>query len=316
MRFLATLLFYLLILSPFQQIYTKEDDHLQLAKDSENPLAKLTALPVRLNIYPHVTAAAGGDPTTGFPGAGSTTGSTQKAKNSPWRPIDLFSDEAPPEKFRGTLNTIDINPVVPISITERQYLLLRWQQAISFAENVYEPHSYQNGLGDANPSFAYAYAFTKDLFLGLGGALVIPTATTHFLGQGKWSAGPAITGVWAPGRFVMGFLAQNIFSFAGPRGRPDINIMTIQPGFSYNFDHGWFLSSQPYIIANWNNPPGQKWTIPIGGGIGKLIKTGSQPLTIALAVYWYPVKPNGGPDYSVRISLKYLFPQVEKKNGS
>jgi hypothetical protein len=316
MHFMMVSLLCILLLFQFEDGFAQEGDNLQLAKNSENPLAKLAVVPIRLNIYPNVTAAAGGSPTTGFPNITTSTIKAAAKVNAivPFSSIPL--PPPPPEKFKGTLNTFDLNPAIPVELTEKQYLLLRWQQAISFAEDVYAPHSFQNGLGDANPSIDWVYAFTNDLMLGLGGAIVVPTATTHFLGMGKWCGGPSFTGIWTPGKWVVGGIAQNIFSFAGPSGRPDVNIMTIQPLVNYNFDHGWFLSSNPYIIANWNNPPGQKWTIPVGGGIGKLFTLDKQPMTFSLTAYWYPVKPTGGPDYSIRVTLQYLFPQDQKKKGS
>lgn len=338
MRCLYFLLLNVFLFSLFQYSFAKEDDNLKLAKDSQNPLAKLAVVPIRLNVYPHVTAAAGGSPTTGFPGAkGIRTARTLRKTNvAPGIPRGLYDTSSlpsvdsssfyssssvpplPPPPFHGTLNTFDINPTLPVTLGERQYLLLRWQQAVSFAENVYEYHGLNNGFGDANPSMDYAYAFTDDLLLGLGIALVVPTATDPFLGQGKWSGGPSITGVWSPGKFVVGGIAQNIFSFGGPRGRPAVNIMTFQPLINYNFDHGWYLTSNPYIIANWNNPPRDKWTIPVGGGVGKLFKIGEQPMTFSVTAYWYPVKPIGAPNYSWRFTLQYLFPQEDekKKKGS
>lgn len=306
MPYLAILLFNMLLLLHFQHSYAKEDD-LALAKKAQNPLANMTVIPIRLNIYPNVRGDSGGYSTTAFPHthAGPESSSSYDPYSSSFPP--------PPEHFRGTLNGYDINPTMPITIVKGQYLLLRWQQAIKFAVDVYQPHSTQNGLGDANPSIDYAYAFSDNLIIGAGGAFVIPTATNHFLGQGKWSAGPSITGVWSPGRWVVGVRAENVFSFAGPSGRPDINIMTIQPLVNYNLDDGWYLTSNPYWIANWNNSNRDKWTLPIGGGLGKLFTLGNQPMTFAAAVYWYPIKPTGGPEYSVRITLQYLFPQDDKK---
>lgn len=319
MRYVTLLLLHLFLLAQFQPCTGKEGDNLQLAKESENPLAKLAVVPIRLNIYPNVngTGLLGG-PVTGS----SSTSSLKGPKGKPLTSCDLYSKSSksllpppppPPKPFKGTLNTYDINPTYPIALSKKEYLLLRWQQAISFAEDVYAPHSSQNGLGDANPSVYYVYAVTNNLMLGVGPAIVIPTATTHFLGLGKWCLGPSVTGVWTPGRWVVGGIAQNIFSVAGAGSRPDLNIMTIQPLVNYNFDHGWFFTSNPYWIANWNNPKRDKWTIPIGGGFGKLFTLGKQAMTFSVAVYGYPVKPTGGPDYSIRLTLQYLFPQEQKK---
>jgi hypothetical protein len=42
---------------------------------------------------------------------------------------------------------------------------------------------------------------------------------------------------------------------------------------------GWYLTTQPIITANWNSTAasGSVWTIPFGGGVGRIMKLGMQP---------------------------------------
>lgn len=305
MSFRILILCHVLLLLTSHVCNAKEDDDLSLAKKAQNPLAKMIIIPIRHNVYPSVR---------GDPGNSSTFSLVKPAQNT-GKHHHHHCPPPPPPHFRGTLNGYDVNPTMPISVGKNQYILLRWQQSVKLAHNVYEYHTTQNGLGDANPSIDYAYAFSDNLIIGAGAALVFPTATNHFLGQGKWSGGPSITGVWSPGRWVIGVRAENVFSFAGPSGRPDINIMTIQPLVNYNFDHGWYLTSNPYWTANWNRPSREKWTIPIGGGLGKLFMISKQPMTFSVGAYWYPIKPPGAPKWSVRMTLQYLFPVDDKKKG-
>jgi len=71
-----------------------------------------------------------------------------------------------------------------------------------------------------------------------------------------------------PGNWVLGFLANNIWSFAGDNDRQDVNQFLFQYFINYNFQGGWYLTCAPIYTANWKADDGDKWTIPIGGGGG------------------------------------------------
>jgi hypothetical protein len=238
---------------------------LDLVKASQNPLANLAGVPFRLNIYPNVTANPGGSPTTGA-GPNPVTG---------------------PQK--GPLSTVDINPVMPFQLDHGWLLLARLKQPVSLANDVYQPNSRQFGLGDANPSVYLTPGPWGAVTLGFGGAMQLPTATNGYLGQGKWAAGPALVGMWTPGPFLLGALVQNLWSFAGQADRPSLNTFNIQPMFSYSLCDGWFIQSQPFITIDWTAPRGQRFSVPVGGSLGKLMIIGSQALTLTAGAFAYPV---------------------------
>jgi hypothetical protein len=72
--------------------------------------------------------------------------------------------------------------------------------------------------------------------------MTFPTATASALGNGKWDAGPALMLLAMPGRWVIGALANNQWSFAG-WGTNNVNSLLIQPFINYNFPDGWYVSS-------------------------------------------------------------------------
>src|SRR5215813_7037469 len=79
----------------------------------------------------------------------------------------------------------------------------------------------------------------------------------------------------------MGVLVNNQWSVGGAPGRPSVNFFTAQYFFNYNFPggHGWYFTTSPLIIADWTAAPGQQWTVPVGGGFGRLFKVGDQPIS-------------------------------------
>jgi hypothetical protein len=70
------------------------------------------------------------------------------------------------------------------------------------------------GLGDINPSLFLSPANSGKLIWGAGPTMTFPTATEPLLGNGKWSAGPALVLLTTPGHWVIGALANNQWSFA------------------------------------------------------------------------------------------------------
>jgi hypothetical protein len=145
--------------------------------------------------------------------------------------------------------------------------------------------------------------------------MTFPTATNSLLGNGKWSAGPALVVLAMPGHWVFGALANNQWSFAG-WGKNNVNSMLIQPFLNYNFPHGWYFTSSPIITANWLAASDDRWTVPIGGGIGKLFKLGKLPVNTQLAAYSNVVKPRqGGARLAAPLSRCSFFSRNERQKN-
>ena len=111
-----------------------------------------------------------------------------------------------------------------------------------------------------------------------------------------------------PGRWVFGGLAYNMWSFAGDSDAPDVNQFLLQPFINYNFDEGWYASFSPVITANWEADSGERWTVPVGGGFGRVFTVGNQPVNASLAAYYNVEKPETAADWSLRFQLTFLFP--------
>jgi len=61
------------------------------------------------------------------------------------------------------------------------------------------------------------------LIWGVGPVIVLPTATAPQLGQGKLSLGPGIVLLTTPGHWVIGALANSVWSIAGTGSRSPVN---------------------------------------------------------------------------------------------
>jgi hypothetical protein len=66
------------------------------------------------------------------------------------------------------------------------------------------------------------------------------------------------------------------------------------------------VTTSPIITANWETP-GTKWTVPVGGGAGRVFKVGKLPINFSLAAYYNLVKPQYGADWQLRTQVTLIF---------
>ena len=166
------------------------------------------------------------------------------------------------------------------------------------------------GLGDFTYQAFFSPAKPGKVIWGAGPAFVFPTNTDNRLGVDKWSAGPALVALAKPGPWLVGALVQNVWSYAGDSDAPDVNFFSFQYFINYNFEGGWYLTSTPTITANWEaDDSGDIWTVPFGGGVGRLVRLGKLPVDFKLQVFYNVHNPDFGPDWTVQLQLKTLFPR-------
>lgn len=166
-----------------------------------------------------------------------------------------------------------------------------------------------SGLGDFNYTAFLSPAEPKGAIWGVGPSIALPTATDSQLGAGKWSAGPSFVLLGQPKFGTVGFLTRQIWSFTGQSGRAEVSSFLLEPFVNYNLPDGWYLVTDMVLTANWYAESGQQWTVPLGGGAGKLFKIGNQAMNTRVEVYANVAKPDGAPDWSLSWTLQFLFPK-------
>jgi hypothetical protein len=216
-------------------------------------------------------------------------------------------------QFNRVQTVLNIQPVIPMRISENWNLILRIIQPIISQPDPNSRNLGTFGLGDMNPSFFFSPAHPGKLIWGVGPTVVIPTATDKTLGQGKLSFGPTVVALVQPEHWTIGVLANNVWSVAGSGGRPAVNQFLLQYFLNYNLEKGYYITLQPIITANWRAPSGEKWTVPFGGGVGRIMKLGYQPVNITGQVYWNAVRPTDTSPLTLRLQIAFLFPKRPKK---
>ena len=234
-----------------------------------------------------------------------------------------------------TQNVLNIQPVIPIKVSRDWNLIVRWIMPIiwqpapgtqnlevfGIEENTPASLAAQAavkqvgvfGFGDMQPTFFLSPAKPGKLIWGAGPIFVLPTATSDVLGQGKLSIGPSVVGLVQPGHWTIGALINNVWSVAGSGGRPDVNQMLLQYFINYNLKKGWYFTTSPIVTANWPATNGNQWVVPLGGGVGRIMKLGFQPVNISAQFYGNAVHPSGGSPWGMRLQIAFLFPKLTKQ---
>ncbi|MDX2417028.1 MAG: hypothetical protein QNK19_06165 [Xanthomonadales bacterium] len=221
----------------------------------------------------------------------------------------------------GDANILNIQPVLPVTVGDWN-LVSRFIVPLVDAPGgipglpsnpgVGDPSETgsTSGLGDINYSLFLNPLETRGkLIWGLGGSITAPTATDDRLGSGKWSAGPTAVGLVQPDWGTYGMLARHLWSFAGEDDRRDVNQSLLEPFVNYNLDKGWYLISDLVITVDWKIKSGDKVTLPLGGGVGKIFKVGNQPMNMRAEAYYNVIHPDAGPEWTIGGTIQFLFPK-------
>ena len=110
-----------------------------------------------------------------------------------------------------------------------------------------------------------------------------------------------------PGKWVIGTLVTQTWSYAGQQNRPNYSNFFVQPFVNYNLKDGWAISIAPSITANFASAA-NKWAVPLGGGVGKTFKAGDQLMSVAVQYWTYVVRPIASPQTQLRIQWALLWP--------
>ena len=251
---------------------TEEHADTALAKAAQNPIADMISLPFQFN-------------------ANLNTGPQKK-----------------------TQDVLNIQPVIPVHLNSDWNLITRTIVPLISQPQLTPGDDRTNGIGDIQFSAFLSSAKPSDWVLGAGMIVQAPSATDTVLGQGKWGLGPTAVALHVErgDPWVYGMLINNVTSVGGQSGRANVNQMLFEPFFNYNVPGhpGLYLTSAPEFTANWNSTKSSnRWTVPLGGGIGQIMRWGEQAVNLQASAYYNVDKPEFGSNWNLRLQVQFLFPK-------
>jgi hypothetical protein len=198
------------------------------------------------------------------------------------------------------VNNLYFQPVLPVSLTKDLNLITR--PVITLYNSV--PYPMATVLSPAH---------TEPWIFGVGPTWIFPTAGSDFTGQGKWQVGPAVGGGYLTDKFMIAALVQQWWSFGGDSDREDTSQINIMPLIYRYFGDGWSVGYSGNILADWKAPSGEKWTVPLGLSLGKVIKFGMLPVQVMIAGQYFVERPEFGPKWNLQLQVTPVIPRLIKK---
>jgi len=210
---------------------------------------------------------------------------------------------------KRTQNILNIQPVVPVSVNEDWNIITR--TIVPVISQPLPDGERTNGIGDTLFTAFLSPAKPGHFIWGAGPVVQMPTNSDSGLGNRNWGLGPSVVALHLDhgNPWVYGALVNNIWSLSDSGTGGSYNNATIQPFINYNFAGGLYLTSSPVITANWKAESSQRWTVPLGGGVGKIFHLGKLPVNTQLSAYYNVVTPDDGPNWQIRAQVQFMFPK-------
>jgi len=205
--------------------------------------------------------------------------------------------------------TLNIQPVVPISIGEKWNLISRTILPVVSQHDLFPGAGSQSGISDIVQSafFSPKAPTSKGWIWGVGPVFLLPTGSNDLLTTDKWGAGPTAVVLKQAGPWTYGVLGNHLWSFAGDDARADVSTTFIQPFLTYGTPGGWSYTLQTESTYDWQ---GEQWSVPVNAVISKVTKIGGQLVSLAGGLRYWADGPENGPDgVACRIAVTLLFPK-------
>jgi len=200
---------------------------------------------------------------------------------------------------------MNFQPVIPVALTDNWNLINRAvMPMISQPATVAGDHR-EYGLGDTTLSL-FLSPKKAPFILGFGPVLLLPTRTNKRLGPGRFGMGPTAVALTMQGPWVVGGLVQHIWDVGGS-SRADVSQLLLQPIINYNLDDGWYLTSNSVHTADFEAKSGEMWTVPLGGGFGKVHHFGNQPVNMRLQAFYNVHHPDAAGNWTLQFRFQLMF---------
>jgi hypothetical protein len=164
------------------------------------------------------------------------------------------------------------------------------------------------GVGDIMVQTFFAPKTNSEWKWGIGPQLSMRTRTDTKVGGPGWGGGISAVLVGNPTpQISSAFILNQLWSFDG-----GFSSAGLQPNIFYNFESipGAYIGYNGMIAADWKARSGDRWTVPIGFIVGRMFSLGGgYGIEAGIGPYWNLVKPDGAADWSVKLTLNFLFPQ-------
>jgi hypothetical protein len=209
----------------------------------------------------------------------------------------------------GEQNYINIQPVIPFSISEDWNLISRTIVPVVNQGGFFQGDDYRTGLGNITQSFFFSpkEPTAGGLIWGVGPVIQIPTATND-ISPDQWAAGITGVALKQSGGWTVGVLANHLWSISDEDELGETSATFVQPFLGYTTKKATSFGINTEASYDWI---AEEWSVPINLTVGQIIKAGGKPLQLTGGVRYWADSPPGGPEgWGARFVVTFLFPKA------
>ncbi|MEE4239423.1 MAG: transporter [Anderseniella sp.] len=204
----------------------------------------------------------------------------------------------------GISRTWTIQPVIPISLNDDWNLISRTIIPFQFNTDIPPGSRSVNGVGDITQSlfFSPKAPTSNGLIWGAGPIFQIPTYSD--VSSETWGAGVTGLVLKQQNGWTYGALASQLWDVSGDA---EIDATFLQPFISYTTPTSWTYGLN---TESTYNRVTDDWSVPINATVSKLVKVGSQPISLQGGLRYWANSPDNGPEgWGARMQVTFLFPK-------
>ncbi len=220
---------------------------------------------------------------------------------------NLDQDIGPGEE--GERWTLNVQPVVPVSLNQDWNLISRTILPIVDQQDIFPGAGSQSGIGDIVQSvfFSPVAPTAGGWIWGAGPVLLAPTGSDDLLTADQWAVGPTGVALKQRGPWTYGALANHLWRVSGGDGRPEVNATFLQPFLSYTTPTAWTFSLNTESTYDWES---EDWSVPVNALATKVVSFGDQLASVGGGVRYWADSTDGGPEgWGIRMVLTLLYPR-------
>ncbi|MEG2332155.1 MAG: hypothetical protein RSB62_07670 [Bacteroides sp.] len=210
--------------------------------------------------------------------------------------------------LKGGRYTLNLQPVIPFTISKKVNLITRIIVPIVSQYNVSGSSAVESGISDIVASAFFSPINSTDkITWGVGPVLLLPTGSNEFLTAKKLGVGPTAVILQQSGGWTYGALINQIWSIAGSSSRSDISQMYMNPFISHNWKSGAGITANIDWTQNWKDNTGSVTLTTMFSGVTSF---GKQKVSIGVGPRFNLYAPTAVKSkFGLRATLIFLFPK-------
>lgn len=227
-------------------------------------------------------------------------------------PLQFNFDQNHNPDDAGKITTLNIQPVIPFSISANWNLIsrtivpLKWSNDFPAAD-----FGSDFGYGDIVQSFFFSPKplAANGWIWGAGPVFVLPLSRANdepFYGAGEWAGGLTAVALKQQNGWTYGGLINHVANF-GASHDVDINATFLQPFVAFTTPQAWTFALNTESTYDWD---AKQWIVPINASFSKVVTIGSQAVSFQLGARYHADGPDSAPEgWGLRFNTTFLFPK-------